>query len=299
MCLLAAKPVFAQNTSSHTAVLGFSPGGISDFACRAFWGEYDKLNQSKTTILNRPGAGGTLSLRAVTNNEADVLCIGTSETLYQGLDANIQTNSLELVEMIGVLVHYSMVLYSSVPASLQSLDDLRKMSLKKIEPLKIGVVTSLHRYVVEYLARQHNFNVKAINYRGIQETVPDLLSGQLDLVLEAGTLMHQARPFNQDGKLVYLGFIGSDIPDMLKKGANFSNELPDLHIFQSWMSIAVAKTIDAKKKQNIIQAYQQIMTDPQFIFSIQKRFPSVVLRYTPISNDDIQKTKLILEKALR
>jgi len=295
--LLALKPSHAEN-KSHTAVVSFGAGSVFDLLCRSFWAEYDKLNSTKTVILNRPGAGGVLALRTITTNEADVMCIGSGETIYSSLEPD-RKDVLETLDIVAKISDFASIMTSAVHPAPKSIQDLQKLSQSSNKPLKVGVVAKPHQYIIEFLAAKHNFNIKVINYKIAQEALPELFSGELDFFMDSGFLTSQAKPWNPDGKLHgYAYILDGSGHSTLKDIPNFANDISSLGDFPSWFGIAVSKNLTVQEKQRVAEAYEKIIQNPQFTKTILEKFPFILIVNQKLTYRDIMSSRDKLKKAV-
>ncbi len=186
-------------------IVGFAPGGINDILARIVG---QKLNESwgQTVIVdNRPGAGGNLAAGIVAKSTADgytFMNISTahaiSQTLYAKLDYSLERD-LAPVVVLGRSPNI-MVVNAGVPAkSVAELVDWAKKNRLIYASGGIGVISHLSMEMFKVAAK---IDATHVPYKGVGPAVPDLISGQAHLMVNA---IPELLPHTKGGKLRVIG----------------------------------------------------------------------------------------------
>ena len=206
-------------------IVGFAPGGINDILARIVG---QKLNESwgQTVIVdNRPGAGGNLAAGIVAKSSADgytFMNISTahaiSQTLYAKLDYSLERD-LAPVAVLGSAPNI-MVVNAGIPAkSVAELVDWAKKNRLIYASGGIGVISHLSMEMFKVAAK---IDATHVPYKGVGPAVPDLISGQAHLMVNA---IPELLPHTKGGKLRVIGSMTEqrhpfipDVPTFIEQG---------------------------------------------------------------------------------
>jgi len=207
---LAATLATVANAADYPArplryIVGFAPGGINDILARIVG---QKLNESwgqAVIVDNRPGAGGNLAAGIVAKSSADgytFMNISTahaiSQTLYAKLDYSLERD-LAPVVVLGSAPNI-MVVNAGIPAkSVAELVDWAKKNRLVYASGGIGVISHLSMEMFKVAAR---IDATHVPYKGVGPAVPDLISGQAHLMVNA---IPELLPHTKGGKLRVIG----------------------------------------------------------------------------------------------
>jgi len=227
---LAAALAVIANAADYPArpmryIVGFAPGGINDILARIVG---QKLNESwgQTVIVdNRPGAGGNLAAGIVAKSSADgytFMNISTahaiSQTLYAKLDYSLERD-LTPVVVLGSAPNI-MVVNAGIPAkSVAELVDWAKKNRLIYASGGIGVISHLSMEMFKVAAK---IDATHVPYKGVGPAVPDLISGQAHLMVNA---IPELLPHTKGGKLRVIGSMTEqrhpfipDVPTFIEQG---------------------------------------------------------------------------------
>ncbi len=206
-------------------IVGFAPGGINDILARIVG---QKLNESwgQTVIVdNRPGAGGNLAAGIVAKSTPDgytFMNISTahaiSQTLYAKLDYSLERD-LTPVVVLGSAPNI-MVVNAGIPAkSVAELVDWAKKNRLIYASGGIGVISHLSMEMFKVAAK---IDATHVPYKGVGPAVPDLISGQAHLMINA---IPELLPHTKGGKLRVIGSMTAqrhpfipDVPTFIEQG---------------------------------------------------------------------------------
>ena len=192
--VLAATLVLAAASIAHaqgdwpskqiTIVVGFSPGGSTDFVARIMADEFRKAWGQAVVVENKPGAGGNIGANLVAKAKPDgyTLLMGSvgplaiNATLY----ANMPYDNIKDFQPVSQVVGAPNMLVVN-PASLPAKDFPDFLRLLKANPNKYfyastGIGTSAH-LSGELLKSMTGVEVTHVPYKGAV-ALNDLLSGE-------------------------------------------------------------------------------------------------------------------------
>lgn len=193
--------------------VGFSAGGLTDVLARlAATGLSEKIGQS-VVVENRTGAAGNIATEYVSKAPADgynllfssVGQIVVSPHTYTDMRVNPKTD----------LTHISMIgegdLILTVNAQVQAQTIQEFIALGKEQPGKLffgdsGAGGNLHLYM-EYFNMLAGLKMTGVHYRGTAQLMPDFLSNQVQMSLNAYPAIEA---YIQQGKLRPLMVIGKE-----------------------------------------------------------------------------------------
>ena len=196
----AAKPI--------TLVVGYPPGGSTDFTARTLGAELSRKLGQTVVIENVGGAGGTIGAQKVASAAADgyTLLLGSNNemAISKLVSSSVKYDPLKDFTPIGMVASQPMVLVASTKSGVKTTDEFIKAA--KANPGKFsygssGVGTALN-LAGEMVKESSGIFLVHIPYRGVAPLANDLLGGQLDygvFVLSSGL------PHIKSGKVVALG----------------------------------------------------------------------------------------------
>jgi len=201
-------------------VVGFPPGGGADTVSRimARWLS-ERLGQP-VVIENKPGASTSLSLQAVASAPPDgytVVFIGASATVNVSLFDNLPYNLLRDIAPVSGLIDFPFVLIVNpkLPATnVAELIAYAKANPGKISMASFGAGSSSH-VAGELFKTMAGINLVHVPYRGSAPALTDMLSGQVQVMID---VMTSSLPHIQSGALRALAVAGrkrfAGLPDV-------------------------------------------------------------------------------------
>jgi tripartite-type tricarboxylate transporter receptor subunit TctC len=202
---------FAGNASGQAAaypskpiriVVGFAPGGGSDFIARLVAQKlHDKLGQP-VIVENRPGAGGNLGAEQALKSPADGYTLFLAAASYTVNPAIYKLNfdSMNDITPIAQLARGPFIIAVNPKVKANTLKEL--VDLAKAEPGKLSYASagtgSITHMASEYFMTTAGIDVVHIPYKGTSPALTDTISGQTQIVFgtAASTL-----PFVKSGQL--------------------------------------------------------------------------------------------------
>lgn len=213
MTAMPFVPAVAQTPSATTAaypvrpirmVVPFPAGGATDILARALSQKLgEKLGQT-VVVENRPGAGGTIGADAASKAAPDgyTLLLSTSSTHSIGpaINPKIPYNAETDFTPIGYVAtspNVVLVPLSSPAKTMREFIDYAQKNPGKLNYASSGNGTIIN-LTTEYFKAESGTFILHIPYRGTALSIPDLISGKLDLLIDS---LVTGLPHVKDGKL--------------------------------------------------------------------------------------------------
>lgn len=185
-------------------VVGFPPGGQTDFAARVVQPGLTAALGQPVVIDNRAGVGGNLATEYVARARPDgyTLLAGNSSpmTINPHIYANMAVNPLDLVP-IGLALQSSLLLcvHPSVPATdLATLTAWLKAQPKGADYGSASAGSLSHCAMELFRSRIGNPPMEHIPYRGSGPAMQDFIAGRFSLMFDGASVV---APFVKAGQL--------------------------------------------------------------------------------------------------
>lgn len=229
MALIAAAAIVADAADYPTRpiryIVAFSPGGINDIMARIVGQKLNEAWGQPVIVDNRPGAGGNLGAVLVARSAPDgytFMNISTahtiSQTLYTKLDYNLQRDLTPVVVLGNSPL--IMVVHAGIPVkNVAELVDWAKKNRLIYASGGVGVISHLAMEMFKVAAK---IDATHIPYKGVGPAVPDLISGQAHVMVNA---IPELLPHTKGGKLRVIGSMTEkrhpfipDVPTFIEQG---------------------------------------------------------------------------------
>ncbi|HEV7819838.1 MAG TPA: tripartite tricarboxylate transporter substrate binding protein [Burkholderiales bacterium] len=207
--LLACAAAHPQPYPSKSirVIVASAPGGNPDINSRNMANELSKQLGQQVVIENRPGASGIIGLQALARAAPDGYTIGYISNLVAsnpGIYAKLPYDFVR--DFAPIMLYLSglnlLTVHPSLPVrSVKELINLAKANPGKLSYGTSGVGASPH-LSMELFKTMTGTSITHVSYKGSQQAVTDLISGQIDIVCDnMGPLLPQVRA----GRLRALG----------------------------------------------------------------------------------------------
>ena len=208
-------------------VVPFPAGGPTDVLSRAMADKLGTALGQPVVIENKPGAGGAIGADFVAKSAPDgyTLVMATTSTHSIGpylakLPYDPQKDFTPIV-WVGNATNILVVPPSLGVNSVQELIVLAKKDPGKLNYATSGVGTVVH-LTTEYFASEAGVKLTHVPYKGVQLSIPDLLSGQVSMLFDN---IMTAQSHIKSGKLKALGIsslqrspLVPDVPTIAESG---------------------------------------------------------------------------------
>ena len=191
-----------------TVVVGYPPGGSTDFTGRVVADILAKQLKVTTVVDNVGGAGGTVGAQKVVNAQPDgyTLLLGSNNevAINKLINPALKYDGQKDLTAIGLVASQPMVLVASTKTGVKTTDEFLKLAKAKPGQYSYGssgVGTALH-LTGEMVKEKAGIFMVHIPYRGVAPLTNDLLGNNLEFgvfVLSSGL------PHIRSGKVAALG----------------------------------------------------------------------------------------------
>jgi len=275
-----ALPVIARTTQAQegwspsrpiTLPVGFAPGGSIDYVARLIAREIGPLLGQNVVVENRPGAGGSLAVQAMTRAPADGHVLGFAAI-------NLATNPFMMnmgydpradVRMVGQISALPVVLLASNKSGFRTLADVVAAGRQSEIPFGSGGVGTSSHLGVALLARATGIRYEHVVFRGGNPAVQALIAGDTAAMFEPVAPYHielaQAGQIRilvtlQDTPLAAM----PEVPPVTSLGYG-----PEL-MFQSWHGLMVRSGTPEPVVARLHTALNQAVRNPAVAQALQR-----------------------------
>jgi tripartite-type tricarboxylate transporter receptor subunit TctC len=208
--ILAVPSAWAQSawpTKPVTMVVGFPPGGQTDFAARVALSSLQTALGQPVVIDNKPGVNGNIAAADVVKSPADgqKLLVGNgSMTIAVHVQTSPGMVDPRQLTPIGVMLQSALVLAVPATSPIKSYADFVKHVQAKNKDGKgidygTGGIGALPHVTMELLRdRLGAPKMNHVPYRGSAPALTDLIAGRLDAMFDATSVV---APFIKSGQL--------------------------------------------------------------------------------------------------
>lgn len=211
--------LLASQAIAETVYVG-NTAGPRVTACRALFQAYDTTYDTKTTLLVRPGADGTIAIeKAIEENS--LVCAGT--------DSVVSGYKMKPVLMY---CYFPISFWSSTKNPANNVDVMVN------RPIFIGYHLSTVPAIVKKM--YPNANITFVPFKSPSEALPSVVEGTLDLYVDGGGLITMERA----GKLKNVGKFGG-----AATGPDLSAKYPEIASVKNFCGVMAPESMpDAKVK---------------------------------------------------
>lgn len=187
---LAAQQVLAQEfpTRPLRVIVVAAPGGIVDIAARTVAPHLSKALGQPVLVENRAGGGGNIATEAVAKAAADghtLLMTGNNQAVNQTLLPNPGFDYEKDLAPVTMVARSDTLLVASNSLPANSIAELIALARQKPGALSMaaGPIGTPAHFGAVLLARLMQTELPIIGYKGVAQAFPDILSGQVQLII--------------------------------------------------------------------------------------------------------------------
>ena len=199
---VAAQTEIAYPSRPIKIIVGFAPGGGSDFIARIVAQKLTQKLGQTVFVENRPGAGGNLGAEIALRSAGDGYTLFLAATSYT-VNANLYKLPFDPVHDITPVARLAsgpFIIAANLELPVRDLKGL--VALAKKEPGKLAFASagngSITHIATEYFLTTADIDVLHIPYKGTSPALTDTISGQVQFIF--GTVA-ATMPHVQSGKL--------------------------------------------------------------------------------------------------
>jgi len=191
-------------------IVPFPPGGPADTAVRIVQPGMEKALGQSIVVENVAGAAGGIGAARVKQAEPDghtLLQAASPHTTNAAVKPDANVDLLRDFVPIGQTGNSVYTLVASNALGAKTLDDVIARAKAKPGELKIGSVGvgSTHHLIAEMLKAAAGIDLTHVPYRGEAPSIPDLVSGRIDLMF-----LTTAKQHIDNGQMVGLGVTSAE-----------------------------------------------------------------------------------------
>ncbi|MFC0407457.1 Bug family tripartite tricarboxylate transporter substrate binding protein [Roseomonas elaeocarpi] len=256
----------AWPTRPVTLVVGFPPGGQTDFAARIVQPGMAKALGQPLVIENRGGAGGNLGTEWVMRARPDGYTLLAANSSPMAINPytfpNLTVNPLEMVS-IGLALRSAMVLcvHPSIPAN-----NVRELvawaRAQPRTPIDYGIASagSLSHCTMELFRTRAGLPaLQSIPYRGSGPAMQDFIAGRFPMMFDAASVV---APFVKPGQIRAILVTGDTrvpaFPDVMTAGEQGIDDF----VVNSWIGISAPKGTPDAVVARVNAALNEALQDP-------------------------------------
>lgn len=203
--MVAMLPAYGQQAAYPsrpiTFITAFAPGNAPDVLVRALAQEVTRDSGVPVVVDGRPGASTFLAAQAVARAQPDgytILITGPSTFISNRfLFKRLPYEPVKDFQSVTALAKGPLVLLVNPSVPAKTVPELLALAKKQPGKLTYGDATSTTRIAGELLQRKSGINLTRVPYKSSTQAVPDLMSGQIDMLFTDLTALRLAK----DGKL--------------------------------------------------------------------------------------------------
>jgi tripartite-type tricarboxylate transporter receptor subunit TctC len=239
-----AQPADTWPTRPVRLLVGFAPGGSSDIVARLIAQHMSAALGQPFVVENRPGAGGMIAAEAVAKAAPDgytLVLLPSGHASQAAMLAKLPFHPIDDFAWISTATVYPMFFAVADASPIRSFEDLiarAKANPGKISYSSVGIGTA-HHLLGEWINAEAGVELTHVPYKGGTAPLTDVLSGQVDVMIETATT---ALPHLKSGRLRALAVTSTPGRKLLPGVRAASETLANMQ-YESWLGIAApAKT---------------------------------------------------------
>ena len=186
---VAALPAFSQTGKAIRLVIPFGAGGAPDVIARLMAPAMSADLGTAVVVDNRPGATGIIAAEHVKASPPDGTALFVADSAHFAINPALRANlpydpQKDFAPVIEVA---SSMIYVAVPAQspAKNVQDLVALSKSRAQGITYGSsgTGTPHHLSLELLKLQSGANFVHVPFKGVAQSVPAVLSGDVDVVV--------------------------------------------------------------------------------------------------------------------
>ena len=270
--LLSAATLFAPAGQAQGAypnkpirlVVPFPAGGATDIFARAVSQKLGEKLNTTVVVDNKPGAGGTIgsdiAAKAVPDGYTLLLATTSTHSIGPSFGARLPydaVNDFTPISHVGNAPSIMLVPNTSPAKTVKEWIDYAKQNPGKLNYASSGNGTVVH-LGTEYFKAQTGTFLVHIPYRGTALSIPDLVSGKVDLLFDS---LPSGLPHVKEGRLRALGITSAKRSPLLPNLPAISETVPGYETV-TWFGLYGPKGMPADLVARINAGINQALQDP-------------------------------------
>jgi tripartite-type tricarboxylate transporter receptor subunit TctC len=282
-------------------IIGYPPGGASDFLVRAIAKELEKELHGTVVIENKPGASGIIAASAVHQSAADGYTLllesdGYFNNYVLGAKFSFDPLDFDYLSRLAVIPNVVVVPPNSPIKSIKDLIDAAKKDPGKLQYASGGVGTGTH-IATEMFMEKTGTKMMHIPYKGTQAPLLDLVAGRIDLMFAGAS---PAMPMIVSGQLRPIAVTSEEPVEALPGVPPIAKTLPHFDQ-QTWYVAMIPKGVPAPVKARLVAAFHKALNSESVKNGISKfafhAAPTTPEEFEAFLKESLNETKAIAKKA--
>ena len=264
---LLTRPAWAAFPDRPVRIIvPFAAGTSSDFQARMIGERMAPVLRQPVIVENRAGAGGVVGADAVAKAAPDgyTLLLGSNGPLTNApvLQARLPYDPERDFAAVAMISRSPVTLSVRADSPFRTIADLLAAARAKPGDLSIGSSGqgSATHFLIEQVMAAAGINLTHVPYRGSSQSVPDLIAGNIPLVMaEISTIL----PLWQSGRARILAMssagrmpIAPEIPTLIEQGLNLTGG--------SWAGLVTAAGAPPETMASLAAAVQAGLREPTY-----------------------------------
>ena len=252
----------AMAQKSTTIVVPFAAGGPNDAVARHLAHSMGKYLDQPTIVENRPSVGGIAGTKSVVQaapNGSVLLSQTFTLATLPASNANLPFDPMKDLAFVGEFASMPMVLVVGPNFPANSVNDLVKHS-REITLANSGIGSPSHLCGL-LIADTLNLRIVQVPYKGNAPALVDLQSGQVNMICAQLSVV---QPLIQSGRLKAIGVTSQQRLNQLPNVPSFTELGYSKIQLTMWHGLFAPRQTPAPILQNLIEALQRTVTDPEF-----------------------------------
>jgi tripartite-type tricarboxylate transporter receptor subunit TctC len=269
--LAGAVPAGAEDAASYPSkpariFVPYGPGGVGDLTMRLLAQKLTENTGEQFIIENRPGAGGSLSAKAVLGAEADgysMAVTGNGQAISMTLFKRTKTyDVLNDFTQVAIVATFEMLLAVKNDSKFKSLRDVVDFARKNPGKLNLGAVNpgSTQNLSAHLFKQTTGVDVAIIPYKTTPSLVTAILRGDVDLAFDFYAGFQGAISDNSIRILATSGEerhpLLTNVPTAIESG------LPD-YVVTSWNALATRAGLPDPILRKLNKLIVTALSDPE------------------------------------
>jgi tripartite-type tricarboxylate transporter receptor subunit TctC len=191
----ALRAVHAQNypTGPIKIIVGTGPGASPDVIARVVADHLSRHWGQQVVVLNQPGAGGALAIRAAGSAPPDgatlYLALASNFVALPELQASLPFDVARDFVPVGHVGEHPMVIAASPSLGIGTLPGLIALAKKRPGELNVaaGNRGSILHFTAEWLRSASGIDATLVHYPGAPQALTDILGGRVHAIVDAAS----------------------------------------------------------------------------------------------------------------
>jgi tripartite-type tricarboxylate transporter receptor subunit TctC len=300
--LLTLNQAIAQDypNKSVKILVGYVAGGSPDFVARALAQKLTEILNQPFVVENRPGGGGITATAQLTKMPSDGYTLLLGDTSQLGIAPyifkSLPYDTLKDLTPIAGLTTEPLMIVTNAKSNIKSLGEL--IQNVKANPNKFNYgssgVGSIHHIAMEAFKADAGLEITHIPYKGSGQSVPAILSGDVNILLTAYTA---SAPHIKANTLTLLAVTSGkrwsrypDIPAI--------SEIVKDYDFQAETGVLAPAGLPSQITNKLTTAIKQVTDNPDFISKFKETAFAINYMNPQEYGDQIKKNLKKYERAV-